>query len=104
MEKETILVRVTKRIQIKELIKDLIKANVSCQGKLYKDEIYTRNIRIKCVSIPVGCAHIHYVKGMRAVGCFGFDMEAENYLTKGNNVCKDYNLIDYVKDMDEMGY
>lgn len=43
---------------------------------------------------------INYVKGMRSGGCFGFDKKAEDYLTRRNNICKDYTLLEYVREMD----
>ena len=68
------------------------------------NQINTKNIIIKFVIIPIGKNHIEYVKGMRATGCFGFDDDTDDYLTRGNNVCKDYTLVKYVKEINEMGY
>lgn len=103
MDKELILIRVVSRDQIRDIIIDLVDAGIECKEKFHKGVINTKNVILKYIIIPIGADQRNYVKGMRSVGCFGFDNKTADYLTRGNNVCQDYTLIKYVKEMNEMG-
>ena len=104
MNKERILIRVYRSNQIEYIADDLIHANIEHKIKFLRNEISTKNLIIKLIVIPFGVNEMDRVKGMRAIGCHGFNTETTDYLTKGNNVCKDYDLIEYIKEIDEMGF
>lgn len=104
VEKELILVRCISDDQIKELVNDLILSHINYRYRQNERKILTKNVSIKCVTIPIGSDQCKCVRGLRAVGCFGFDDKSTDYITKGNNICKGYKLMDYIRDMEEMGY
>ena len=103
-DKEIIYVRLSSRLEIAEMIKELIKNDIQCKSMAYKSEVKTNNVTIKYLIIPAGEEQRNYVRGIHAVGCFGFDEDTAVYLTRGNNVCQDYTLSKYVKEINEMGY
>ena len=104
MDKEIVLVRVSDREQIIKILSELTENEIKYRKCMMDNQINTKNIIIKFVIIPFGKAYMDKVKGMRATGCFGFDDDTADYITRGNNVCKDYTLIKYVKEINEMGY
>ena len=99
MDKEIIIYRVIDRSEIKELLKSIDDAGIRHKSLVHNNYIITENVVIKLVVIPLGSRNIKYVRGMIAVGCYGLDMESEDYLTRGGgNACKEYpNIIDYLK-------
>lgn len=103
-DKELILVRVNDRQQIKDIITDLNEAKIDWRGKTLAGDIITKNIIIRCITVPIGKNQYYYTRGLKAVGCFGFDEENTKYITRGNNVCKDFTLVKYVKDINDIGY
>lgn len=104
MEKEIVLVRVNDRSEIVDILSELSTNDIQYRKCMMTNQINTKNIIIKFVIIPISNLQMDYVKSMRATGCFGFDDNTADYVTRGNNICKDYTLVKYVKEINEMGY
>lgn len=96
--KKLIMIRVTKDEVLNEL-REFILQDLNYNNRITKNEIITKNIIIKLITIPIGANHMKKVMGMRADGCFGFDKEAEDYLTRGHNDCSGRKLLDYIKEI-----
>jgi hypothetical protein len=96
---DAILARFTERLEIQIFVEILKNEGMECSWNFHANTITTPNLFIKCLIIPVGAKQIKYVRGMRYKGCFGLDPEAEDYVARGDNQCKDYDcLLKYIKD------
>lgn len=104
MDKETIVVRVNQKRNIDDIIVDLVKNGVECRPKFLTNSILTKNIIIKCIIANTKPEIYKKTRGLRCTGCFGFDNETTDYITKGGDVCKGYTLETYVKEINEIGY
>ena len=97
MERETIIYRIVDLNEVGYIITQLSEAGIRYKNVyLYEGRIETENVTIRFVTVPIGVPNMLYVRGLKAVGCYGFSDQAEEYITNGHNVCKGYSLIDYI--------
>lgn len=96
MYDHVIAVRFTSRKEILRFIEKKLEAVVDYTYEFQPNIILVGGITIKCVIVPLGVECINSVRGMRFIGCFGFDDKATNYLCTHHNSCEGYDLLGYI--------
>lgn len=78
----------------KELVDILKKHGIKFREA--KQRIITDKIIIKFIHIRFFSQFNKNIYGIRADGCYGFDDEVTNYITKGNNICKGHDIMEFI--------
>lgn len=100
MDKQTILVRITNDQEMDDIANDLVNKGIEID-RPNKNNIITKRAMLRSIRIPIGKDQLRYIMGYRADGCFYFNNDTANYVTRGHNKCKDYISIEkYIKDLE----
>lgn len=97
MNKELVYARFTSRQNVEDFIKEEIDGKIPYRYEFCGNRIITDKVDIKFIIIPVGADNqINFVKGLRCKVGFGFDKNAEDYLTRGKGFEYSGYLMDYI--------
>lgn len=95
MNKKIVLVRCNDRDDVIKFVDDL-RRKIKVLYNFQSNTIYTKNLIIKYIVIPIHEDQRIYVRGMRSDTCFNFDNSAIDYLTKGKGTKYKGTLLDYI--------
>lgn len=97
MEKEIVLASFISRRNVEDFIKENIDDKIHYKYDFHGNRLITDKLIVKFIIIPIGNGkQINYIKGLRSKNGFGFDKEAEDYLTRGKGFEYSGYLIDYI--------